>query len=69
MSCCGATIINGLIHYPRFDTLGSMRRFTVNLKTQIFFTAGVDSVVVCNLIDAIGIVAFNDFKLVVVDVA
>ena len=49
----GEDMIDDLIHYPVFDTLGNLRRFTVNLKNQIF------CVVVCNLTCGIGRVAFN----------
>ena len=51
------------------DTLGSLIFIFVNQKTHIFFTSGGNSVVVCNLTDAIGIVTFNGVKRVVVDVS
>ena len=61
--------INGLIHYPWFYTLVSMRISTVNLKTQIFFTRRGWFFVVCNSTGAIGSVVFNGLKRVVLDVA
>ena len=46
-----------------------MRRFTVNLETQILFTNQGNLVVVCNSTGAIGSLVFDSVKRVGVDVA
>ena len=65
----GEDIIDDLSHYPGFDTPGSLRRFTVNMKTQAFFTSRGNLVVMCNLTYGIGSVALNFIKGVGVEVA
>ena len=49
--------------------MGSMRRSTVYLETQIFFTSRGDCFVVCNSTVTIVSVVFNGVKLGVVDVS
>ena len=56
-------IILDLIHWAAWEDLPLI------LKQKYSLPAGGNSVVLCNLLDAIGIVAFNGVKWVVVDVS
>ena len=64
----GWDIINSLIQYMWFDTLGSMIRFNVYLEMKNSLPTEGNLVVVCNSTGAIGRLVFNGVKRGGVDV-